>query len=86
MKTVDKPNVLLIVADDMGYGDFGIFSEGRVKTPHLDRLVSEGICLGCSKKIIHPELELDGRGTIRTNHLDKDSKRSNLCSKFAICF
>ena len=40
-----KPNVLLIVADDMGYGDFGIFSEGRVKTPHLDRLVSQGICL-----------------------------------------
>ncbi len=40
-----KPNVLLIVADDMGYGDFGVFSEGRVKTPNLDRLVAEGVCL-----------------------------------------
>ncbi len=40
-----KPNVVLIVADDMGYGDFGIFSEGRVRTPQLDRLVGEGICL-----------------------------------------
>ena len=40
-----KTNVLLIVADDMGYGDFGVFSEGRVKTPQLDRLVNEGICL-----------------------------------------
>ena len=45
MSIQKKTNVLLIVADDMGYGDFGIFSEGRVKTPHLDRLVSEGICL-----------------------------------------
>jgi arylsulfatase A-like enzyme len=41
----DRPNVVLIVADDMGYGDFGLFSEGRTRTPALDRLVSEGICL-----------------------------------------
>ncbi len=40
-----KPNVLLIVADDMGYGDFGAFSEGRVNTPNLDRLVEEGLCM-----------------------------------------
>jgi len=40
-----KPNVILIVADDMGYGDFGVFSEGRVKTPNLDRLVSQGVCM-----------------------------------------
>ena len=45
MSALRKPNVLLIVADDMGYGDFGIFSEGRIKTPHLDRLVNQGICL-----------------------------------------
>ncbi|MEK9610006.1 MAG: sulfatase-like hydrolase/transferase, partial [Flavobacteriaceae bacterium] len=40
-----RPNILLIVADDMGYGDLGIFSEGRVKTPNLDRLVSEGVTM-----------------------------------------
>lgn len=40
-----KPNIILIVADDMGYGDFGVFSEGRVHTPNLDRLVDEGLCL-----------------------------------------
>ena len=40
-----KTNVILIVADDMGYGDFGVFSEGRVKTPNLDRLVAEGVCM-----------------------------------------
>lgn len=40
-----QPNIILIVADDMGYGDFGVFSEGGAKTPTLDRLVSEGVCL-----------------------------------------
>ena len=39
-----RPNVILIVADDMGYGDFGVFSNGAVRTPHLDRLVAEGTC------------------------------------------
>ena len=40
-----KTNVLFIVADDMGYGDLGVFSEGRVRTPNLDRLVAEGVCM-----------------------------------------
>ena len=39
-----RPNVVLIVADDMGYGDLGCFSDGTVRTPHLDRLVEEGTC------------------------------------------
>ncbi len=38
------PNVILIVADDMGYGDFGCFNDAAVSTPHLDRLVAEGTC------------------------------------------
>jgi arylsulfatase A-like enzyme len=40
-----RPNVILIVADDMGYGDFGVFNDGSLRTPTLDRLVSEGVCL-----------------------------------------
>ncbi len=40
-----QPNFILIVADDMGYGDFGVFSDGRVHTPNLDRMVDEGLCL-----------------------------------------
>jgi arylsulfatase A len=39
-----RPNVLLIVADDMGYGDLGCFNDGVVRTPNLDRLTSEGVC------------------------------------------
>ena len=39
-----QPNVILIVADDMGYGDFGCFGDGTARTPHLDRLAGEGAC------------------------------------------
>ena len=42
--TTSKPNILLIVADDMGYGDFGSFSQGRVSTPKLDSLLGQGTC------------------------------------------
>ena len=38
------PNVILIAADDMGYGDFGCFGDGTARTPQLDRLVSDGTC------------------------------------------
>lgn len=40
-----KPNVILILADDMGYGDFGCFNYGASETPHLDALMSTGILL-----------------------------------------
>lgn len=36
-----RPNILLIMADDMGYGDFGVFNEGLSETPHLDALAAE---------------------------------------------
>ena len=42
---MSKPNVLLFVADDMGYGDFGLFNDGPARTPHLDALANEGLCL-----------------------------------------
>ncbi len=40
-----RPNILLILADDMGYGDFGCFNEGRSQTPTLDALIAEGVSL-----------------------------------------
>lgn len=37
------PNVLLLLADDMTYTDLGCYGNADVKTPHLDRLASEGM-------------------------------------------
>lgn len=36
------PNVVLIFADDLGYGDLGCYGATKVKTPHIDRLAKEG--------------------------------------------
>ena len=36
------PNVVLIVADDMGYGDAGCYGAKDIRTPHIDRLARDG--------------------------------------------
>ncbi len=38
-----QPNVVLIYADDIGYGDLGCYGATRVKTPNVDRLAARGI-------------------------------------------
>ena len=37
-----QPNILLIHADDLGYGDLGVYGQTRFETPSLDRLAREG--------------------------------------------
>lgn len=38
----ERPNILLIMADDLGYSDPGSYG-GEIETPHLDRLAAEGM-------------------------------------------
>ena len=39
----DKPNIVLILADDLGYGDLGCYGQQPSKTPNIDRLAAEGV-------------------------------------------
>ena len=41
--TPDKPNVLLVMTDDQGYGDFSLHGNPLLETPHLDRFAREGV-------------------------------------------
>ncbi|NRB47136.1 MAG: arylsulfatase [Saprospiraceae bacterium] len=40
-----KPNIIYILADDLGYGDIGVFGQQRFQTPHLDALARGGLML-----------------------------------------
>ena len=41
--TTAPPNIILIVADDLGYGDLGAYGQTQIQTPYLDQLAEEGM-------------------------------------------
>ncbi|MCE9558628.1 MAG: sulfatase-like hydrolase/transferase, partial [Armatimonadetes bacterium] len=40
---ISKPNLIYIMADDLGYGELGCFGQKKIPTPNLDRLAAEGV-------------------------------------------
>src|SRR3954447_18838666 len=71
-----RPNIILILADDLGYGDLGCYGQGKIKTPNIDKLAEEGIrftdCYAGSTVCAPSRCALmtgmhSGHGTIRGN-------------------
>jgi arylsulfatase A-like enzyme len=75
-----RPNIVFLLADDLGYGDLGCFGQKKIRTPNLDRLAAQGMKLTrhyagsnvcapsrCALMTgLHP-----GHGYIRENHQAK---------------
>ncbi len=43
LKAAAPPNIIIILADDMGYGDLGCYGHPSIRTPNLDRMAAEGL-------------------------------------------
>lgn len=43
LRAADKPNIVFILADDLGYGDIGCYGQQHIATPNIDRLAAEGM-------------------------------------------
>ncbi|MCB1209118.1 MAG: sulfatase-like hydrolase/transferase [Verrucomicrobiales bacterium] len=75
-----KPNILFILADDLGYGDLGCYGNPQIDTPVLDRLASEGLRLTAHyspSPLCSPARAgyLTGRFNHRTGAVDVPSNR-----------
>jgi arylsulfatase A len=42
-KSIDKPNIVIVFCDDVGYADIGVFGAKGYDTPNLDRMAAEGV-------------------------------------------
>ena len=69
-----RPNVVLILTDDQGYGDLGCHGNDKIKTPNLDRLCAEGVELTqfCVSPVCSPTRAslMTGRCNYRTGAID----------------
>ena len=43
--SLDRPNVIVIITDDQGYGDLGVHGNPKIRTPNLDRLARQSVQL-----------------------------------------
>ena len=79
-ETDRPPNIIYIVADDLGYGELGCYTQKWIHTPHLDQLAREGMRFTqhyAGSSISAPSLcclltgKHSGHGSIRTNRMRK---------------
>ena len=43
LRAADRPNVVVIITDDQGWGDLGCHGNPKIRTPNLDRLAKQSV-------------------------------------------
>lgn len=83
----EKPNVIFIMADDMGYGDLGCYGQNAIKTPNIDKLAKEGMrftqayagsTVSAPSRCALMTGYHTGKAVIRNNGIIADGRRINL--------
>jgi len=71
-----QPNIVILLADDLGPGEIGAFGQTKIPTPNLDRMAREGLCFDrayCGSAVCAPS-----RGALMTGlHTGRSPIRSN---------
>ena len=75
-KSPDRPNLIFILADDLGYAEVGCYGQRKIRTPKIDRLATEGLrftdayagCTVCapSRSVLMPGYH-SGHTSVRSN-------------------
>jgi arylsulfatase A-like enzyme len=74
----EKPNVVFILADDMGYGDLGCYGNKIIKTPNIDKLAAEGVSF--TQAYAGASVSSPSRCTLMTGlHTGHSRIRGNMC-------
>ena len=52
-----RPNIVLIMTDDAGYGDFGVYGAPDIRTPHIDSLARDGVKLNVTAVFTRQQID-----------------------------
>ncbi len=63
----EKPNIVILFTDDLGYGDLSSFGHPTIKTPHLDRMAEEGMKM--TQFYVAASISTPSRGALLTGRL-----------------
>ena len=70
-KAPEKPNIIYLMFDDLGYGDLGCYGQEKIETPNIDALASQGILF--TDMYSAAPLSAPSRCCIMTGrHIDRD--------------
>lgn len=87
------PNILLVFADDLGYGELGCYGQQRIETPNIDRLASGGIRFTqfyAGAPVCAPSRDVlftgrhTGHGNVRDNRENKDANGKSAEGQFPL--
>jgi arylsulfatase len=92
--TQQPPNIVYILADDLGYAELGCYGQEKIKTPNIDRLASEGLRFTqhyCGNAVCAPSRcalmtgRHPGHATIRNNRRGKltEAHKQQIGMKFS---